>query len=444
LSGTSRTLSVFGLGYVGSVTAACLAHQGNKVIGVDIDPAKVKTIDSGRSPVLEKGINELVEESRKAGRLLGTTDAIHAVCESELSIVCVGTPSEMNGRIDVSHLTRACHEIGEGIARKQKYHVVVFRSTVIPGTTESVLIPALESTSKKKCGIDFGVCYNPEFMREGSAVSDFLEPAVTILGAPNAEHGKLLLELYQWVPGKIFETTIPTAEAAKYVSNAYHALKVTFANEVGTFCKKVDVDTESVFQIFTADARLNTSAAYLLPGFAFGGSCLPKDVRAFTYRAKEIDLRLPLMEAILPSNKEHIERAAEAVLRCGKKKVGVLGLSFKSGTDDLRESPLIQLVKRLLGEGCEIQIWDQNVSLGKLVGSNRRYIEEVIPHIGSLLVQDLKKVVTSSEVVVIGTREADSRTLASYLNEEQAVIDLVNLDKPRRLARKQHYEGICW
>lgn len=444
MTDASRSLSVFGLGYVGSVTAACLAHKGNHVIGVDIDPSKVQALESGRSPVLEKGINELIESSRKASRLLGTTDAIRAVCESDLSIVCVGTPSERNGRIDISHLKRACEEIGQGIAQKRTYHTIVFRSTVIPGTTESILIPELERASKKRSGTDFGVCYNPEFMREGSAVSDFFEPAVTILGACNPQHGRMLRELYEWVPGKVFETTISTAETAKYVSNAYHALKVSFANEVGTFCKKVGVDTESVFQIFTADTRLNASAAYLLPGFAFGGSCLPKDVRAFTYRAKEIDLRLPLMESILPSNKEHIERAVEAVLRSGRRKVGVLGLSFKSGTDDLRESPLIQLVKRLLGEGCEIQIWDQNVSLSKLVGSNRRYIEEVIPHIGSLLVQDLKDVVASCEVLVIGTREADSKTLASYLREDHTVIDLVNLHKSRRLSGRVHYEGICW
>lgn len=444
MSEIPRSLSVFGLGYVGSVTAACLAHKGNRVIGVDIDAAKVRMLDSGRSPVLEKGINEMVEGARNAGRLLATTDATRAVFESDLSIVCVGTPSEKNGRIDVGHLQRACEEIGEALARKQKYHVIVFRSTIIPGTTESLLIPTLEKASKKRSGTDFGVCYNPEFMREGTAVADFFEPAVTILGASQPQHVTLMRELYDWVPGKVFDTTIPTAEAAKYVSNAFHALKVTFANEVGTFCKKVGVDTESVFQIFTADTKLNASAAYLLPGFAFGGSCLPKDVRAFTYRAKEIDLRLPLMESILPGNKEHIERAAEAVLRCGKKKVGVLGLSFKSGTDDLRESPLIQLVKRLLGEGCELQIWDQNVSLGKLVGSNRRYIEEIIPHIGSLLVSDLKTAVTSCDVVVIGTREADSKVLGSYLREDQTVIDLVNLDKSRRLTGKGHYEGICW
>lgn len=437
-------MSVFGLGYVGSVTAACLAHKGNRVLGVDIDAAKVGALETGRSPVLEKGINELLESSRNADRLVGTTDATRAVCESELSIVCVGTPSEPNGRIDLSHLKRACEEIGEGIARKQKYHTVVFRSTVIPGTTESTLIPALEKSSKKRSGIDFGVCYNPEFMREGSAVSDFFEPAVTIVGASDPLHLGLMRELYDWVPGKVFETSISTAEAAKYVSNAYHALKVSFANEVGTFCKKLGVDTESVFQIFTADTRLNASAAYLLPGFAFGGSCLPKDVRAFTYRAKEIDLRLPLMESILPSNREHIERAVEAILCSGKRKVGILGLSFKSGTDDLRESPLIQLVKRLIGEGCDVRIWDRNVSLGKLVGSNRRYIEEVIPHIGSLLVQDLECVVAFSDVVVVGTREADSKTLTPYLRADQTLIDLVNLTKAQRPSQRLHYEGICW
>ena len=444
MASISRTLSVFGLGYVGSVTAACLAHKGNRVLGVDIDAAKVGALETGRSPVLEKGINELLESSRNADRLVGTTDATRAVCESELSIVCVGTPSEPNGRIDLSHLKRACEEIGEGIARKQKYHTVVFRSTVIPGTTESTLIPALEKSSKKRSGIDFGVCYNPEFMREGSAVSDFFEPAVTIVGASDPLHLGLMRELYDWVPGKVFETSISTAEAAKYVSNAYHALKVSFANEVGTFCKKLGVDTESVFQIFTADTRLNASAAYLLPGFAFGGSCLPKDVRAFTYRAKEIDLRLPLMESILPSNREHIERAVEAILCSGKRKVGILGLSFKSGTDDLRESPLIQLVKRLIGEGCDVRIWDRNVSLGKLVGSNRRYIEEVIPHIGSLLVQDLECVVAFSDVVVVGTREADSKTLTPYLRADQTLIDLVNLTKAQRPSQRLHYEGICW
>src|SRR6185437_14778160 len=269
-----HSLSVFGLGYVGSVTAACLASIGNRVIGVDIDSAKAKALDLGQSPILEKGIN----------------DASRAISESDISIVCVGTPSESNGRIDVSHLKRACEEIGEAIARKQKYHVIVFRSTVVPGTTESVLIPALEAASKKRCGIDFGVCYNPEFMREGSAVCDFFEPAVTILGASESKLIGILREVYSWVPGKIFETAIPTAEAAKYVSNAFHALKVTFANEIGTFCKKAGVDTESGFRIFTADARLNTSAAYLLPGVAFGGSCLPKDVRAPTYRAKEMYL----------------------------------------------------------------------------------------------------------------------------------------------------------
>lgn len=439
-----HSLSVFGLGYVGSVTAACLAHIGNRVIGVDIDSSKVKALDSGQSPILEKGINELIEQAQKAGRLAGTNDAGRAVSESDISIVCVGTPSENNGRIDVNHLKRACQEIGEAIAHKQKYHVIVFRSTVVPGTTESVLIPTLEQASKKRSGVDFGVCYNPEFMREGSAVCDFFEPAVTILGASDSRLLGLLREVYDWVPGKVFETAIPTAEAAKYVSNAFHALKVTFANEVGTFCKSAGVDTDSVFRIFTADARLNTSAAYLLPGFAFGGSCLPKDVRALTYRAKEMDLHLPVMESILPSNRQHIERAAEAVLRCGKRKVGVLGLSFKSGTDDLRESPLIQLVKRLLGEGCEVQIWDKNVSLGKLVGANRRYLEEVIPHISSLLIPEMKSVIASSEVVVVGTREADSAALDSCLREDQSVIDLVNLDPSHRLKGKSHYEGICW
>lgn len=440
----TKTLSVFGLGYVGTVTAACLAQKGNRVIGVDVNPKKVEMLESGRSPVLEKGIDELIGESHGACRLHGSMNGTTAVRDSDLSIVCVGTPSEKNGRLDLQHVEKVCQEIGQGLARKNGPHVVVVRSTVLPGTTQSLVIPTLEKASGKRAGVDFVVCYNPEFMREGSAVGDFFQPAVTVLGAADPAHLASLRELYDWVPGKVFETSLAAAEAAKYVSNTFHALKVSFANEVGTFCKALGVDTEAVFEIFTADARLNVSPAYLSPGFAFGGSCLPKDVRALAYCAREADLRLPLLESILPSNSEHIERAAEAILRSGKKKVGVLGLSFKTGTDDLRESPLIQLTKRLLGEGCEIRIWDKDVSLGRLVGSNRQFIEETIPHIGSLLAQDLKSVITSCDVVVIGTRAVDSQTLAASLRKEQIVIDLINLEKSRRLSGENRYEGICW
>src|SRR5438128_5811946 len=293
-------------------------------------------------------------------------------------------------------------------------------------------------------GTDFGVCVNPEFMREGTAVADFLQPAITILGAADPAHSRVLRELYSWAPGRIFETSFRSAKMVKYLCNAWHAVKVAFANEVGTLAKELAVDAESVVEIFTADTKLNISASYLKPGFAFGGSCLPKDVRALNYRAKELDLKLPLFESLLPSNEEHLERAVEMVLRTGKKKIGILGLSFKAATDDLRESPQVQLAKRLIGEGRQIQIWDDNVALGRLIGSNRQYIEEVIPHIGSLLCNDLAEVVREAEVVVISTRGIKKEQLQRHLHPDHIILDLVNLEKARRPADKGRYEGICW
>ena len=438
------SVSIFGLGYVGSVMAACLAHQGNRVVGVDVNPAKVAMLNSGRSPILENGMNELMAEGHQACRIYATTDASEAVCDSDISFVCVGTPGLRNGKLDVSHIEHACAEIGKGLARKDAHHLVVLRSTLLPGTTEGVAIPILEATSSKRAGEDFSVCYNPEFMREGNAVSDFFSPPYTVLGSRDSKDLVGLHELYSWVPGRTYETSLAVAEMVKYVSNAYHALKVSFANEIGTLSKQLGVDSESVMEIFMTDAKLNISGAYLMPGFAFGGSCLPKDLRALGYRAKELDLRLPVIEAILLSNQEHVERALAAVLQTGKRKVGLLGLSFKAGTDDLRESPQVQLIKRLLGEGCELSIWDRDVSLGRLMGSNRQFIEEVIPHIGSLLAPQIEQVVSAAEVIIIGTTSVDKKTLAGVLRPEQFVIDLVNFNKPRRPEGLPLYQGICW
>ncbi|HET7207531.1 MAG TPA: UDP-glucose/GDP-mannose dehydrogenase family protein [Terriglobales bacterium] len=438
------SISVFGLGYVGSVSAACFASMGHRVMGVDVSRAKVELLDSGRSPIVEAKVQELVAAGNQACRLHATTDPIAAVLASDVSFVCVGTPSLRNGKLDLRHIETVSREIGAAIKRKPTHHTFVLRSTVLPGTTESVVIPILESASGKRAGVDFTVCYNPEFMREGTAVADFMQPPYTILGCQNPEHLAPLRELYQSVPGRVFETTITVAEMAKYLSNAFHAVKVSFANEVGTLCKHLGVDAQAVTEIFTADTRLNISPAYLSPGFAFGGSCLPKDVRAINYRAKELDLHLPLLESILPSNAEHIDRALEAVLRSNKRKIAQLGLSFKAGTDDLRESPQVQLIKRLLGEGCEVRIWDQEVSLGRLVGSNRQYIEEVIPHIGSLLSGNLQEVVSFAEVVIIGNKSVDKAQLSECLRPDQVVIDLVHLDKSRRVSGVAQYEGICW
>jgi GDP-mannose 6-dehydrogenase len=440
----SASISVFGLGYVGTVTAACLAHKGHNVIGVDLSPAKVEAMQAGHSPVVEPRVGDLISEGHAAGRLHATSDSEYAVLHSEISFLCVGTPSLRNGKLDLGHIEPVCREIGQVLKKKNAFHMVVLRSTVLPGTAETIVVPALEKSSGKRFGQDFGVCVNPEFMREGTAVADFLEPAMTVIGAADSKQSGLLREIYQWTPGRIFETSFRSAEMVKYVCNAWHAVKVSFANEVGTLAKELSVDAEAVVEIFTADTRLNISSTYLKPGFAFGGSCLPKDVRALNYRAKELDLNLPLFQSILPSNDEHLERAVQMVLETGKKKIGMLGLSFKAATDDLRESPQVQLVKRLLGEGRQIRIWDDNVSLGQLIGSNRQYIEEVIPHVGSLLSTSLPEVIQGAEVVVIARRGLNGDELRRNLRPDHVVIDLVNLERGSRPTTSAEYEGICW
>ncbi len=438
------SVSVFGLGYVGSVSAACFASMGHKVIGVDVSRAKVEMMGSGRTPIVEARMSEMVAQAHKAGLLQATTDATAAVLNSEVSFVCVGTPSLKNGKLDLSHIESVAREIGAAIRKKNSPHVFVLRSTVLAGTTETVVLPVLEKESGKKCGQDFTVCYNPEFMREGSAVVDFLNPPYTILGASDTNHLAPLRELYKDTPGTLYETTIPVAEMVKYFSNCYHAVKVGFANEMGTMCKHLGVDAHAVTKIFTSDTKLNISPAYLSPGFAFGGSCLPKDLRAITYKAKELDLKLPLLESLMPSNAEHVDRAVEMVLNTGKKKIAQLGLSFKAGTDDLRESPQVQLIKRLMGEGLEVKVWDEDVSLGRLAGSNRQYIEEVIPHIGSVLSADLEDVMRTAEVVILGNKSASKSQLAKVLRPEQIVIDLIHLDRTKRPEGAKTYEGICW
>lgn len=437
------SISVFGMGYVGSVTAACFAHVGHRVTGVDVSPAKVEMMAAGRSPIIEARMSELIEEGHRSGLLHATTDAVDAVRNSEISFVCVGTPSLRSGKLDLGYVERVVHEIGVALKQKKSHHVLVLRSTVLPGTTESLVIPTLEKASGLRAGTDFAVCYNPEFMREGSAVADFLQPPYTVLGAQDAKHFAIVRQLYSTISSPVFETSIPVAEMVKYVCNAFHAVKIGFANEVGTLCKGLGVDAEAVTKIYTSDTKLNISPAYLSPGFAFGGSCLPKDLRALSHRAKELDLELPLLESVLPSNALHIDRAVDAVLRTNKKKVSFLGLSFKPGTDDLRESPQVQMIKRLLGEGIQVRVWDRDVSLGRLAGSNRQYIEEVIPHIGSLLSGDLEEVVRSGELVVIATK-IDKDQLARCLGRDQMVVDLINLASASRPGTTASYQGICW
>jgi GDP-mannose 6-dehydrogenase len=409
-----------------------------------MNPSKVEKMESGHSPIVEADLEELVASGRRSCRLHATTNPVSAVANSEMSLICVGTPSLRNGKLDLAHVERVCREIGEALRDKDEFHCVVLRSTVLPGTTESLVISTIEAASGKRAGEHFSVCCNPEFIREGTAVADFFQPALTVFGATNPSHLAPLRDIYEGFPGPRFETSLRAAEMAKYACNAFHAVKIDFANELGTLCKAFGVDTEAVINMLTSDTQLNISPAYLSPGFAFGGSCLPKDIRALTCRAKEFDLSLPLLEGILPSNVCHLDRAVEAVLGLNIRKLGVLGLSFKAGTDDLRESPLVQLIKRLIGEGLQIRVWDQDVSLGRLVGSNRQYIEDVIPHIGSLMHSTVGEVVDWADAVLIGTKAVRAAELRRLLRADQQIVDLVNLNRANRPAESGNYEGICW
>src|SRR5437016_1491770 len=348
-----ESISLFGLGYVGAVTAACLASRGHRIIGVDPNPLKVQRIASGKSPIVEAAVEEMMATAISAGLISATQDPAVAIAQSGISFISVGTPSQRNGKLDLSHIHNVCTDIGHALRQKNSLHRIVVRSTVLPGTTESVIVPAVEAASGMTAGRDFVVCFNPEFLREGTAVADFFNPPFTIVGTDDPEQTAPICELYRFLPARLYETALPAAEMIKYCCNAFHALKVAFANEIGTVCNSIGVDAKTVADIFKSDIRLNVSTAYLTPGFAFGGSCLPKDLRALTHRVRELDLKLPLLESILPSNNEHIERAAETILSLSKRKIGVLGLSFKPGTDDLRESPIVHLVKRLIAEGCD-------------------------------------------------------------------------------------------
>jgi GDP-mannose 6-dehydrogenase len=419
-----RHVSVFGLGYVGAVTAACLANRGCQVIGVDVSPRKVETLEAGRAPVLEPGLERLTAEGRSSGHLRATTHTEFAVNETEISFICVGTPSMHNGRLDLTSVEHSCREIGQALRNKKGFHWVVIRSTVLPGTARSLVIPTLEAASGKREGVDFAVCNNPEFTREGCAVADYMNPEMTVMGANTPAHLAAVREVYQEFPGRMFETQLSVAEMVKYTCNAFHALKIAFANEIGTLCSQLDVNIPQMMDVFTSDTKLNISTAYLKPGAPFGGSCLPKDLRAITYRARQLDLNVPLLDSILPSNDAHLDRAIDAIVMTKRKNVSVLGLSFKTGTDDLRESPYVRLIKRLMGEGCNVQIWDPDVALGRLCGSNRQFIEDEIPHIGACLSTDLEETIRRADVVAMGTNALDETTLRAMIRPDQIVIDL--------------------
>jgi GDP-mannose 6-dehydrogenase len=436
-------VSVFGLGYVGCVSAASFAGDGHEVIGVDVNADKVAAINAGRSPIVEPGLDELLARCSSEGRLRATTDTAEAIRESEVSLLCVGTPSRKNGSLDLTYLERVSEQVGAALKDRPGYHVVVVRSTVLPGTTHGVVIPALERESGKTYGEGFGVSVNPEFLREGTALKDFRKPPLTLVGHNHAADASGTIALYQSIDAPLISTSIRVAEMMKYTSNTWHALKVVFANEIGNLCKKMNVDSHEVMDIFCRDEKLNLSPYYLKPGFAFGGSCLPKDVRALQYRAKEVDVELPLISQILPSNRAQIQQALDQILETGKKKVGLLGFSFKAGTDDLRESPIVILAEALLGKGISLCIYDKNVSLAKLVGANKEYIEKQIPHLSSLLCNTIDEVIEKSEVIVVGNQAPEFADAIKQCRPDQIVIDLVRLPI-YGAAIQADYRGICW
>lgn len=431
-----------GLGYVGTVVAGCLARNGHDVLGVDVDRDKVARIGTGESPIVEQGIGPIIEGAVADGRLAATTDAIAAARASELVLVCVGTPGRANGGIDLAQLRRVCEQIGGALRHHSGAPVVAIRSTVLPGTTRGVVLPLLESTSGKRAGVEFGVCVNPEFLREGSAVRDFDQPAKTVIGELNRASGDLVASLYAGLPGLLVRTDIETAETAKYADNAWHALKVGFANEIGSVCKALGGDGHRVMEVFCRDLKLNLSPSYLKPGFAFGGSCLPKDLRALLHQARTVDLSLPILAAVLPSNDLQLARGVRAVIEAGKRRVGLLGLSFKAGTDDLRESPLVELAERLLGKGYDLRIYDAHVNLTAIRGANRDYLLNRIPHIARLLVPCIDSVLAHAETIVIGNASTEFAGVPGRLSEAQALIDLVRICDRHDVAGA--YEGICW
>ena len=436
-------VSVFGLGYVGSVSAACFAEDGHTVIGVDVAPAKVASLNEGRSPIVEKGLDELIRANTENGRLRATTSTPDAIRSTDISLICVGTPSRKNGSLDLTYLERVAEQIGAALKDKDGYHVVVVRSTVLPGTTHDVVIPAIERTSGKKYGTGFGVTVNPEFLREGTAIHDFRHPPLTLVGHNYQSDANPTRALYAKVDAPIETTTIRTAEMMKYASNTWHALKVTFANEIGNVCKRVGIDSHEVMAIFCKDEKLNLSSYYMKPGFAFGGSCLPKDVRALQYRAKEVDLDMPVIQSILTSNQLQIQHAIDEIVETGRKRIGLLGFSFKAGTDDLRESPIVILAEALLGKGYALRIYDRNVSLARLVGANKDYINKQIPHLSSLLTEDIDEVLAGSDVIVVGNAAPEFGDALTRTTPDQVILDLVRVKTPREQIPGD-YRGICW
>ncbi len=434
-------ISVFGMGYVGAVCSACFAKDGHQIIGVDPQQVKVDLINQGKSPIIEEGLEELIAAGVSSGNLKAVQNVQTAIEESDISIICVGTPSRINGSLNLDYIKLVCEEIGAAIKNKQGRHTIVMRSTVLPGTAQELAIPALEQSSGKKMGEGFGYISNPEFLRESTAIFDFYHPPKTVIGETDKESGEIIASLYKNLDAPLIRTDVAIAEMVKYADNAWHAVKVSFGNEIGNIAKKLDIDGQKVMDIFCQDQKLNLSAYYLRPGFAFGGSCLPKDVRAITYKARDLDIHTPLLSSLIPSNNEQIDQAFSLLKQTQKKKVAMLGISFKANTDDLRESPLVELVEKMIGKGYEIKIYDKCVSIAKLVGANKEYIMQHIPHVSDLLDDNLEDVINHADVIIIGNNAKEFQNIGSVIKDGTHIIDLVRI---KNLEDKPLYQGICW
>jgi GDP-mannose 6-dehydrogenase len=434
-------ISVLGLGYVGAVSSACFAHLGHVVIGVDTNATKVDLIGSGKSPIVESDLEDLIKEAIDSGRLSATLDLEHALHNTELSMICVGTPSLVSGAIDLNHIRKICQETGSILARKPGFHSVVIRSTVPPGTIRECAA-IIEKASGKTLNADFGMAANPEFLREGTAVSDFYEPPYTVIGSTCDKTESALRHLYEKISAPLYSLLPEEAEMIKYANNNFHALKVTFANEIGNVCKELRIDSHKVMDVVTKDTKLNLSPYYLKPGFAFGGSCLPKDVRALNHKAVSLDLKVPMLNSLLVSNEYQLQRVLQMIFSTGKRKIGILGFAFKGGTDDLRESPVVSLIETLIGKGYKLSLYDSNVSYARLLGKNKEYIETHVPHMVDLIKETVEQVCQESEVIVIGTKSSEFAEVFDLASPDQTIIDLVRLDRNR--ITEQNYVGICW
>ncbi len=434
-------ISIFGLGYVGAVCAGCLSARGHQIIGVDVQALKIDMINSGKSPIVEPGLGELLQKGVASGKLRGTLDVREAVLETDISFLAPPTPSKRNGDLDVSYIEEVCRQIGQVLPQKTTRHTVVVRSTVLPGTLREVVIPTLEQYSGLKAGVDFGVAVNPEFLRESTAIKDYDFPAMTVIGELDSTSGDLLEEIYSELDAPVIRKTIEVAEMIKYTCNVWHAAKVTFANEIGNIAKAVGVDGREVMEVICEDRKLNLSSYYMRPGFAFGGSCLPKDVRALSYRAGQLDVESPLIESLMRSNAAQVRKAFDIIASYDKRKVALMGLSFKAGTDDLRESPLVELAEMLIGKGFDLSIYDSNVEYARVHGANRDYIESKIPHVSSLLRSDFDQVVANADVIILGNGDEAFAHLVERAPADKQVFDLVGF---MRKSSGPGVEGICW